>query len=76
MFAFTFFLFSCFFATKFVFFPFSTCFCFSTTFATSFIFLVHLLESIENTFLFLGLGFFCLVGFEFIAFFYKKLVIW
>jgi hypothetical protein len=69
MFSFTFFHFSCFFATKFVvFFPFSTCFFFSTTFATSFIFLVHLLDSIENTFLFLGLGFFCLVGFGFIAF--------
>jgi hypothetical protein len=30
--------------------------------------LVHLLDSIKNTFLFLGLGFFCLVGFGFIAF--------
>jgi hypothetical protein len=44
-------------------------FVFSITFAISFIFMVHLLENIENNFLFLGLGLFCLVGFEFTDFF-------
>jgi hypothetical protein len=54
-----FFFFLAFLQLSLCFFLFLFVFVFSTTFATSFIFLVHLLDSIEITFLFLGLGFFC-----------------
>jgi hypothetical protein len=63
-----FFFFLAFLQLSLCFFLFLLVFVFSTTFATSFIFLVHLLDGIEITFFVFRVGFFLLVGFEFIAF--------